>query len=111
MFERVLALAGSTQFPNDEVGSPKNIVLEPGASPYWKSGCYVPSPCNPIDRLKAVAIGCGSIAIPIAGFVMSAFFAPNSLDMLRWWQRCSTASRKPPLASLRKIKAACSRAI
>ena len=25
MFERVLALAGSTQFPNDEIGSPKNI--------------------------------------------------------------------------------------
>ena len=83
MFERVLALAGSTQFPNDEIGSPR-IFLERGASPYRKRSYYVPSPCNLIDRLKAVAIGCGSIAIPIAGFIMSAFFALNSLDMLRW---------------------------
>ena len=34
MFERVLALAGSTEIPNDEIGSLKNILLEPGASPY-----------------------------------------------------------------------------
>ena len=29
------------------------------------------------------AVGCGLIAIPIVGFIMSAFFALDLLDMLR----------------------------
>ena len=49
-------------------------------SPYRKRSYYVPSPCKLIDRLKAVAIGLQERG----GVVMPAFFALDSLDMLRW---------------------------
>ena len=83
MFDRVQALTSSTQFPNDELVSPR-MFLESGARPCRKRGYYVSSPRSVINRLKATAIELVLIAILMAGFIIAALSALDLLEMLGW---------------------------
>jgi hypothetical protein len=81
--ERVHDLTTSTQFPNDELDSPRNL-LRSNSRPYRPRGYYMRSRRRVLERLKAAAIGLVVIAILIAGVLLAGFLALDLLDMLRW---------------------------
>jgi hypothetical protein len=79
----VHALTTSTQFPNDELDSPRNP-LQSDSRPYRRRGYYTRSRRGVLELLKAGAIGLVVIAILIAGVLLAGFLALDLLDMLRW---------------------------
>jgi hypothetical protein len=81
--ERVHALTTSTQFPNDELDSPRNP-LQSDSRPYRRRGYYMRSRRGVLGRLKAVAVGLAVVATLIAGLLVAALLALDLADMLRW---------------------------
>jgi hypothetical protein len=76
-------LTTSTQFPNDELDSPRNL-LQSDSRPYRRRGYYRRSRRHVLERLKAAAIGLVVIATLIAGVLLAGLLALDLLDMLRW---------------------------
>ena len=77
------ALTTSTQFPNDELDSPRNR-LRSDSRPYRRRGYYMRSRRRVLERLRAAAIGLAVIATLIAGVLLAGLLALDLLDMLRW---------------------------
>jgi hypothetical protein len=79
----VHALTTSTQFSNDELDSPRNL-LRSDSRPYRQRGYYMRSRRRVLERLRAAAIGLAVIATLIAGVLLAGLLALDLLDMLRW---------------------------
>ena len=77
------ALTTSTQFPNDELDSPRNL-LRSDWRRYRRRGYYTRSRGGVLERLKAAAIGLVVVAILIAGVLLAGLLALDLLDLLRW---------------------------
>jgi hypothetical protein len=76
-------LTTSTQFPDDKLASSARP-LEPDRRRYRNRGYYLSSRRSVISRLTGAAIECATIAILVAGFILTVAFALDLSGMLVW---------------------------